>query len=148
MHAYVRYYDDERAIVPVALIKRFHPRNVRDFDSKEDMSVFWCAENGSLKNFYSANIIMLGGELLCHASSLFFIFLLLASVTLFRSRGDMFHQQRHLSNLEARDDLNNSMLWKGIVLPRTISTSEAGTLVPVIIFVELLFIQFAPVIKC
>lgn len=62
-YAYVRYLEDnERAVLPVSLIKRFKPCDAGDFDVREVYDAYWIDSEGNGENYFKARIEMVGGK--------------------------------------------------------------------------------------
>ncbi|XP_077548082.1 uncharacterized protein LOC144160797 [Haemaphysalis longicornis] len=63
MLAYIKYEDKLRAIVPVRLIKNFHPHDDTDFDSTKRVQAFWTNEDGSVEGYYPGRVVALAENL-------------------------------------------------------------------------------------
>ncbi|XP_077551441.1 uncharacterized protein LOC144165195 isoform X3 [Haemaphysalis longicornis] len=63
MLAYIKYEDKLRAIVPVRLIKNFHPYDDTDFDSTKRVQAFWTNEDGSVEGYYPGRVVALAENL-------------------------------------------------------------------------------------
>ncbi|XP_064463659.1 BEN domain-containing protein 5-like [Ornithodoros turicata] len=60
MYAYVRYIEnDVPAILPVSLIRNFHPKSCDDYDTTSVKKAFWESKSGQDKN-YNARVLLLG----------------------------------------------------------------------------------------
>lgn len=125
MHAYVRYDDSEKAIVPISMVKKFHPKTTQDFERSKTKNVFWCDEDGGGKNFYQAKIIMLGGE----SSYLSFA----SGIGVYFRHWVVTCSVRFLCFLclETKDDLIKALMDERIEIPRILSLAEAGDMLAV-----------------
>ncbi|XP_064472663.1 uncharacterized protein LOC135387368 [Ornithodoros turicata] len=63
MYAFVKYADGAAAIVPISLIKRFHPSDAKDFSATDVKQVFWADKDGSAANYYPGTVQYLAGSL-------------------------------------------------------------------------------------
>ncbi|XP_077542050.1 uncharacterized protein LOC144154830 [Haemaphysalis longicornis] len=64
MYACVQYQQDQqRAVLPVTLIKDFNPKSVQDFRRQTVVQAYWISETGDCENFYPANVTALSDSL-------------------------------------------------------------------------------------
>ncbi|KAL1457365.1 hypothetical protein MTO96_043490 [Rhipicephalus appendiculatus] len=64
MYACVRYVqDDERAVLPVKLIKGFKAKCIGDLQKHREYSAYWVDEDGECENFYPATVTALADSL-------------------------------------------------------------------------------------
>jgi hypothetical protein len=63
--AHIRFCKDKKTqYVPISYIKKFHPKNINDFKTKDLYDVLWIDDvDGSAKKF-KAQILKLGGNLM------------------------------------------------------------------------------------
>lgn len=63
MFAHVRYeQDNERAIIPVSLIKDFNPKNAADFDRVLRVKAYWTGFKGEDEGYYPAFVNDMAGK--------------------------------------------------------------------------------------
>ncbi|CAN7974558.1 unnamed protein product [Ixodes persulcatus] len=61
MHAFVKFTDGGRLVMPVSMVKTFRPGDDQDCDPKQKLEAFWISEKGGEEGYYEATVEMLGG---------------------------------------------------------------------------------------